>query len=597
VLTETIPPDGCSTLELVQSGRLNFASGGSEYLSKCERVPEIICSIKKHVPENETIEVDRLFVNFAANKIPYDVSKILVGDLADLGFQPAIRDVESGSKGVAKYFQVRKPLDLKATEALATAFKWMERHFGCVMQESMVIGLEETLHFATLDKSPGCLWRQYWKTKAEMVNDDYGKKIIEDYWDSLATVRASDVFFGAHLKEELRAREKIISKSTRLFIAAPCEHTLSGIRLFHDQNKKLIRSALSTFSAVGMNKYQLGWHKLQIRLSRFPNNESLDTKNFDGSIIKEILWHMAHFRFSMLAKRYQTFENRLRIYNWYYQLINSIIVLPDGSVVIKEDGMPSGVLTTSSDDTIINFIYIVFAYLYNGGPVDYQFFVDNFMAALFGDDNLNNYSNEIKQWVNGVAYASAMKHVFNITTTNVGLQSWDTLSFLSHQFGHKFGMVVPLLSRDRIICSQIIGSSDPLKSAERASAFRILSWPYDDLFQLFTTYLVQLCDEFDYIPRSLINIEQDIHDLYLSYENISGSMGKTNTRNKNMIDNLYKYLSYDENCISKTPSKSSCCTTAKSPECSTDKASTTSSTSTQEVQKTETLGGSGGVDF
>lgn len=531
-------------MELRSSGRYHKSFGGSEYLDQCEVCPEVLFTVSKHVREDSKLEIDHEFLNFSKGFIPYDVSKIQSMDVSELPFQPAVRNVKAGAKGIAKYFQIRLVLDSKARDCLDVAFNWMEKHFGVHMMDSMILDWDCALRCATLDKSPGSVWRQYWKTKGEMFNTTRGIQVLHDYWSSLNSTKASVVLFGAHLKEELRAKEKVLSSSTRIFISAPAEHTLTGVRLFHDMNKRMIASHLTTFSAVGMNKYKLGWHRLQGRCSRFKNKESVDVKNFDGSIYSIILWRVAQFRFSMLSKKEQTLDNFLRIHNWYDAVINSLIILPDGSVVFKTDGMPSGVLVTSIDDTLVSFIYLVFNYIYNGGPQDYNVFMENLVAALYGDDNMYNYSDFIAPYVNGELYAQTMYLVFGLTLTGHGLKDWSQLSFLSHSFGVVGDVFVPCLSRERILCSQIVGSCEPIKSAERASAFRILAWPYKDLFQLFTKYLLHLLRTFKHIPTTLMHPEEDIKDLYLCYES---SIRKFETSNK-VIDTII----YDENCLPKT---------------------------------------------
>jgi hypothetical protein len=482
--------------------------------------------------EQKPPELDHEFLAFAQNAIPYDISKITHGDLSEMDYQPAVRNVQAGAKGVAKFFQHRKDLSLDAERCIDIAFNWLDKHFGYLMRGSIVLSLETTLSVASLDKSPGSLWRQYWKTKSEMIQSLKGKNIIEQYWDSLATTHAEEVFFAAHMKEELRVKSKVLSFSTRVFIAAPSEHTLAGVRLFHDQNKKIMSSALSHFSAVGMNKYQLGWHKLYMKIDAFKNKESIDVKNFDGSIYACMLWKVAAFRCSMLCREHNTIENQLRIYNYYWALINSIIILPDGNAVYKTDGMPSGVYVTSIDDTFINFVYLVFGYIYNGGLPDYDFFMNNIVAALYGDDNAYSYSDQIAEFVNGKLYASTLHEVFGLTVTGFGLKSWDEMSFLSHDFQLRDGTMIPALSQNRIICSQIVGSCDPLMSAQRASAFRILSWPHLKLFYLFTDYLLHLMRTFDYIPKTLLNTDRDIEELYLNYEFMASRLSFTKTINK-----------------------------------------------------------------
>lgn len=532
--------------------------------------------------------MDRSFLHFAREFLldPYNFDQISQCHLGELPFQPAVRSVEAGAKGVAKYFQNIRPLSTKSQKCLKLAVRWMDRHFGPWMRDSLVLDLNSALNVATLDKSPGALWRQYWEFKSGMVNDPRGLEVIQNYWEGLASTRAPEVLFGAHLKDELRSKEKVFNLSTRVFIAAPTEHTLAGVRLFHDQNKKMIQSAGSTFSAIGMNKYKLGWHRLATRLQRLLLNESLDVKNFDGSVYAIILWEVCQFRFNCLAKVHQTVENYLRVYNWYFAVINSLIILPDGRVIRKESGMPSGVLNTSTDDTLINFIYIIFNYLYNDGPPDYQLFMRHFVAALYGDDNVNNYSEEIAQYVNGHIYQRTMMDVFGIQITNVGLRSWKDLSFLSHSFVEMFGFYVPVLSQDRILCSQLIGSAEPAKSAERASAFRVLAWPYPPLFNLFTRYMMVLFEAHPHIPRTLMHSDDDIKDLYLSYE---GSRGNSSTSNKMNID-LLQFIN-DENSISKASGESSTTTTGGAATSSVP----ANSSATLQIPCEEGLGGCGQV--
>jgi hypothetical protein len=300
-----------------------------------------------------------------------------------------------------------------------------------------------------------------------------------------------------------------------------------------------------------MDKFRRGWHKLFLKLDAFEFKESVDTKNFDGSLYAELLWRLAEFRFSFLARRFRTFENMLRIYNYYDALINTLIILPDGSVIQKSDGMPSGVYTTSSDDTLLNEVLIYFAYLKSGGIVDYEFFHKHFVAALYGDDNGFSYDHVLSHYFNGSIMANVLKETFGTIITGFGVRDWSEFSFLSHKFIEKDGILIPGLDPQRLICSQLIGSNDIVKSAERASAFRLLAWPYDYYFELFSEYLQMLLNRVEYIPRALYNCTQDIEDLYLSPESLSGRPERL----------VLKENEYDENEITKTPCKATTTTT------------------------------------
>ncbi|WJJ50235.1 RNA-dependent RNA polymerase, partial [Astroviridae sp.] len=107
----------------------------------------------------------------------------------------------------------------------------------------------------------------------------------------------------------------------------------------------------------------------------------------------EVLRHIKSIRWFLLDPAYKTVEN-LNRHLWYVgNLIEKYVLLPTGEVTIIERGNPSGQISTTSDNIMINTFLTAFEYAFQmfregKDPIPEDFFRDHKMIC-YGDDRLS----------------------------------------------------------------------------------------------------------------------------------------------------------------------------------------------------------------
>jgi hypothetical protein len=365
---------------------------------------------------------------------------------------------------LAKYAKDVKPLTAVQVRAMNMAVEWLEHQFGPHMCNSRVKNLSEVVAGIDKSTSPGFPWTRTYATKRDMIDqmgDAFDQYMMDD-WDRLC-VHEYTAVFGNSLKEEIRPAEKIEANSIRTFTAGPIEMTIHGNRLFEDMNEKFYASHLKTPSVVGFSVLKGGWNELYRKLKKHPNGFALDESQYDSSLRNYLMWAMAGFRWRMLREEDQTPENLERIRVYYRNLVNTLIITSEGVFVMKQGGNPSGSVNTITDNTLILYTLLAYAWIMVSPEVfnSYEMFESELALALCGDDNTWTVSNEAVQFFNARSVIREWA-VLGVTTTTDSLdpRPVEDLDFLSAFTVFIDGVAVPLYKREKLLTS-LLYSRDP----------------------------------------------------------------------------------------------------------------------------------------
>jgi len=373
------------------------------------------------------------------------------------GWGLPVPNKEAAYISLAKYAKSVKPVTAVQAFAMNTASEWLERQFGPHMCGSRIKSLEEAK--ASLDKttSPGFPWTHLYSTKNDMIDHMAGlfDIFMEEDWERL---KFNDyvAVFGNSLKEEIRLQEKIEANSLRTFTAGPVEMTVHGIRLFEDMNQKFYDSHLKTPSVVGFSVLKGGWNDLYRKLSKFSNGFALDESQYDSSLRNYLMWTIASFRWNMLRESDRTPDNLARLQVYYRNLVNTVIITTEGVFVIKQGGNPSGSVNTISDNTLILYVLLAYAWIMVSpdNMRNYDSFDSQLALALCGDDNTWSVSDEACVFYNARSVIAEWS-VLGVTTTTDCLdpRPVEKLDFLSAFTVFIDGIAVPLYKREKLLTS------------------------------------------------------------------------------------------------------------------------------------------------
>lgn len=277
----------------------------------------------------------------------------------------AVPTPETGYASISKYERLQPVVNERSWELACIA---TDRKFFPYMCNSRVISLDVAIVEANKQSSNGypisiskTVKDDYFYVKIFDVNGSVTKSLNPDFirtqqkhWNLIGTEEGCRTFWTVSQKYEMRKKKKLAEGKIRTFTASSVTHNLSMSQLCHEMNNKFYRSHGKTPSAVGMSKYYGAWHALIMRLlsKGIKRGWALDETDYDASFFRRELWEQMKFRYKCLEEIHQTEENWNRLVHLYFDIIYSIMVTPQGDVIVKDTGNPSGQNCTIVDNTI-----------------------------------------------------------------------------------------------------------------------------------------------------------------------------------------------------------------------------------------------------
>jgi len=411
-------------------------------------------------------------------------------------------------KSLAKYGKAEVILSEDLIRKMNRAWEWTERHFYPYMCNSQVLSLEEAVKRLDMSSSSGFPFNREFSTKRELFEKDPDiLQWLEDDWEELAEDPYWTTIFSSSLKEELRPQEKIDDNSQRTFTAGAADATVQGNRLFVDQNEKMYAAHTVSSSSIGMSPLKGNWDNLYQKLNVFKNGYALDESQYDSSIRQFMIWGCAQFRWKCYAPEFRTPENLRRVKTYYRNLIHTLILTPEGILVMKKLGMPSGCVSTVTDNTLILYTFLAFAWIVNC-PQEYDKysdFEDHTAKALVGDDNTWTVSDEAHAFFNAVSVIATWKKV-GITTTTDSMKPRPAceLDFLSAHTVFIKGIAVPLYSRDKLMTSLLFSPQShitPAVTLQRCTNLLQIGWTDIPFRVVCRSLIAWLLQEYDRVLK------------------------------------------------------------------------------------------------
>jgi hypothetical protein len=193
---------------------------------------------------------------------------------------------------------------------------------------------------------------------------------------------------AACAKDELLDRVKIETRDKqRAVISTSIYMVLWQYYLFNEQNE-LVKGLWEEGASFGygFRKQYCGWHAA---MEKFFGHKvySLDFKRCDKTVLNIVLDWFYHYRVQRLEEAYgQSFKSVASCLVW--DLTRSLVVLPDGSLMVKYRGNPSGQMNTTFDTIVFMQVLKVAAWMEEGVPLWEH------PSFHYGDDTLLSYGVE-----------------------------------------------------------------------------------------------------------------------------------------------------------------------------------------------------------
>jgi hypothetical protein len=379
--------------------------------------------------------------------------------------------------------------------------------------------LEKVVNDLDKSTSPGYPFNLYYATKRDLLEKEpnFLQWLHED-WDNMLKDTYSFCWVNS-LKEEIRPEEKTRLNKIRTFSAGAVDGTIHGNRLYADMNEKMNAAFLKTASGVSMSPLKGNWHKLMLKLMKFNKGYALDESEYDSTLASYLMWGCAWFRWNQLAPQFRTPENLQRHLCYYRNLVNSLIISPEGVLVMKLGGNPSGSVNTINDNTLILYVLMAYAWIVlSPKNPSYEEFELNTAKVLVGDDNTWTVSDLAHHFFNGKNVIRVWSEI-GITATTDCLEprhplDLDFLSATTILYGESY---VPLYGRAKLMTSLLYSTKkkqSPSFTLLRAAALLQIGWT-DAQFRIFCRSLIDwLLEEFDdllYDDEEWIQAKTSIH--------------------------------------------------------------------------------------
>jgi hypothetical protein len=409
---------------------------------------------------------------------------------------------EAAYKSLSKYAKDVLPMSEEQVKAMNMAWEWTAQHFGPYMGGARVRTVQEVIPELDKDTSSGYPFNAFFPKKKDLFEGcPEIVQWLEADWENLLDEHYTFMFTNS-LKEEIRPEEKTKLNKIRTFTAGAVDGTVHGNRLFADMNEKMNASHLQSSSGVGMSPLKGNWDRLYRKLNMFRKGYALDESEYDSSLRSYMMWGCAKLRWAMLREEDRTPENLKRIKNYYRNLVNSLVITPEGVIVLKLGGNPSGSVNTINDNTLILYTLLAYAWIMNCGENPSQLeFELNTAKVLVGDDNTWTVSDWAHEFFNARTVIATWNKI-GVTTTTDDLEprSAKDLDFLSAKTIFYLGRAIPVYDRSKLMTSLLFAETkkqSPAFTLLRAAALLSVGWSDTQFRKFCREFIAWLIENFD----------------------------------------------------------------------------------------------------
>lgn len=426
--------------------------------------------------------------------------------------------------------------DLKTELEIAKEFFKFE--YGSLF-EDLVADTDEIINSFDMNKSPGFPGTQQGiRSKKEYFDKDISKQME-------ALRHILPVIYNGVPKVEVKDMVDILERKIRLFCVSPAHY-------LYFQKKFTLRLSerfkLYKWSAYGINLYSSGADKLCRSLLPFWARFCYDISGWDKFIpLMSVIYDIQRD----LMKANDIYFDYAQDFEWVVDnLVSMLIRLPNGEVLNKKLGNPSGSGSTTLDNIRMHIILfttiLCAAYFEKSGSYPTLTSLAEQLACIYGDDIIGGVMEEYSLFVNREWLSKKLK-MFNlelkflfINTSHFGDerdflddQTQKPLSFLGATFKIKKGIFIPCYDINRLAhsCCYDLKKLELPGYLSKIMTLTMMSYGsdhFDDFLHFFKTYcrLPEVVSSLDPTIKSIREIayvldEESVHSFYSGFESLS----------------------------------------------------------------------------
>nr|WOK58388.1 MAG: ORF1ab protein [Wenzhou bat astrovirus 2] len=351
--------------------------------------PEDRWLVPEPYPLLYVMDIDRPVVE---RDIPVDP---LVGLLprwrGELDYSPSVWGPEAYAKSFEKFVYKQPTANIKEKYPKDWKFAvWATVNQYSFLRGSVLIPIVAT--DKNMESTPAFPKAYFYKSELEYIEAHGFQYYVEGHKRVFQGERPDPLWY-LFLKKEVLKKKKVRESDIRQILCTDPLYNRIGLVFEQHQNTLMKEDTENSFGQCGWTPFEGGWHRRMLRLER-PGNTyvEMDWSRFDGTIPPEVFLQIKDIRFGMLAPEYRTKKNRA-VYNWYvHHLLNRYVLLPSGEITFQDRGNPSGQVSTTMDNNMVNTFLqaFEFSYLNNLGFDEAKERWESYDTIVYGDDRVTS---------------------------------------------------------------------------------------------------------------------------------------------------------------------------------------------------------------
>ncbi|AVX29491.1 RNA-dependent RNA polymerase, partial [Marmot astrovirus 3] len=303
-----------------------------------------------------------------------------------LSYGPTVWGVDAYKKSFEK-FTYAIPSDFETLYPVETRFAdWAWNAHFSYLDGTKVCHITAT--DKNLDSTPAYPKFLDYQTERDFLETNGWRPYVETFKAIDAGARPH-VLWYMFLKKEILSEEKISNSDIRQIICADPIYARIGACFEQHQNNLMKKKTTTSSGQCGWSPFYGGFNRMCHRLaSKRGTFVEFDWTRFDGTIPTSLFMRIKKLRFLKLDKKHQL--RYQHIYAWYCRnLVRRFVLLPSGEVTMQKRGNPSGQISTTMDNNLVNFWLQAFEFCYFFGPNKDLW--SDYDTVVYGDDRLSRY--------------------------------------------------------------------------------------------------------------------------------------------------------------------------------------------------------------
>lgn len=244
-----------------------------------------------------------------------------------------------------------------------------------------------------LNSTPAHPLRETYKSESEFISD-VGISPYKYLRENGHKLKHLPVLWWTFLKQEILKKDKVVNDDIRMIMCAhPCYARIGCV--FEQHQNDLMKTRWATNQGkVGWTPFVGVFDYLMRKFDVCSTVVELDWTRFDGTIPPEVFCFVKDYRKFCLSLDGEDSE----LYDWYvHNLVYKLTLLPTGEITMIYGGNPSGQISTTTDNIMVNTFLSAFeyAYLYKsvyGVVPSLDVYLKDYRMICYGDDRLCGFS-------------------------------------------------------------------------------------------------------------------------------------------------------------------------------------------------------------